>query len=738
MVDGQGNFGSVDDDPPAAMRYTEARLALIAEEVLADIDRDTVDLVPNFDGSLKEPTVLPARLPNLLVNGASGIAVGMATNIPPHNLREVCDAICHLIDHPQATTEDLLPIIPGPDFPTGALIVGREGIRHAYANGHGRILMRAKAYLEGAKGGHSQIIITELPYQVNKAALVEKIANLARERRLEGIADLRDESDRHGLRVVIDLKKEAQGRPILNYLYKHTALQTTFAVNTVALVEGQPKTLRLKDILEHYVAFRRQVLRRRATYDLQRARGRAHILEGLLRALGMLDQVIATIRRSPSAQEARQALMAKPFLLSEAQAQAVLDMPLRRLAALERQQLQEEYQELTLRIAELEELLANPQKLDLALKKEVLALKERYGDQRRTLIVEEEAEEFTAEDLIPHQEVVVTVSQRGYIKRIALESYRRSGRPPRGEAQTVKEEDPPYHLLVADTHDDLLLLSDRGRAYRLKVHELPDAPRQARGAPLTNLTALSGEERVVATMAVIPEDSRDLVLATSLGEVKRTALSEFASLRSNGLGAIALASGDEMAAALLAAGRAAGPGGLGRKGRAIPLRGSPGPGGTGKDEEEHALLITRGGRVLRFPVASLRVASRQSGGVRGIRLEAGDRVVAMVGTREGEELALVSERGYGKRTPIEQYPLHGRGGGGIIAFRPNAKTGPIAAARSVASSGEFTLVSEGGQVLRLRLNGPEGQRLPSGSREAQGVRLLELGAGDRVAAAMAV
>ncbi len=720
LVDGQGNFGSVDNDPPAAMRYTEARLAAIAEETLADIDRDTVDFIPNFDDSLQEPKVLPSRLPNLLVNGAAGIAVGMATNIPPHNLGEVCDAIAYLIDKPEASTNDLTEIVKGPDFPTGGVIFrydrgkkqpsdGQRGqgplyekqdaIKAAY-DGKGRIIMRARTHIEEmAKGGRYRIVVTELPYQVNKASLVEKIAELAKGRRIDGIADLRDESDRHGIRVVIELKREGQARQILNSLYKHTAMQSTFAVNMLALVDDQPRTVSLKRILDCFINHRRDVTRRRSLFDLKKAKEREHILQGLLVALDHLDQVIQTIRRSQSAEKAKERLMRAPFRLSDRQAQAVLDMQLRRLARLERQKIQDEYAEIIKQIAYLEDLLANPRKIDYLIKEETLEVKKKYGDERRTQIIEQEAVDFSEEDLIPHQETVVTLSTRGYIKRVPLEIYRAQGRGGRGKIGVARREgDAVRHIAVADTHQSLLFFTDRGRVYQVKTYELPDESRQARGIPLINIIYLEQDERVTAVVTTDGSDQEFLVLATEQGEVKKTALSEFATVRRNGLITMDLEPGDALVAARLAR------------------------------SDDQAVLVTATGQALRFRVRQLRSASRQSGGVRGTRLAKGDRVVGMEIARPDQQLLVVSSKGYGKRTTFEEYPTQGRGGQGVRTFTVNERRGQLVAARTVNANQQLMLISEDGIVIRTDVDSIAVQ-----GRATMGVTLMGVGPGDTVA-----
>jgi DNA gyrase subunit A len=700
LVDGQGNFGSVDNDPPAAMRYTEARLAHIAEEILADIDRDTVDFTPNFDDSLTEPVVLPSCLPNLLVNGASGIAVGMATNIPPHNLSEVCDAICLLIDNPDASSDDLSEIVRGPDFPTGGIIFGRQSIKSAQAEGRGRIIVRARSRIEETtRGGRQQIVVNELPYQVNKAALIEKIADLAKEHRLEGVSDLRDESDRHGMRIVIELGRTGQAKPLLNFLYKHTAMQSTFAVNMLALVDGQPRTIRLKAALEHYINFRREVIRRRSQFDLEKAREREHILQGYMIALQNLDLVIQTIRRAQSAEQAKEHLMRAPFRLSDRQAQAVLDMQLRRLARLERQKIEEEFAEVIQRINYLEDLLANPRKIDFLITEDTQELKKKYGDERRTRVVEQEVESFSEEDLIPHQEVVVALSNRGYIKRMPLETYRLQRRGGRGiTGMLTREADAVRRLLVADTHDSLLFFTDRGRVFQLRTHEIPDTSRQARGIPLINLIDIDQGELITAVVATRTMDRDFMVLATKQGEVKKTALSEFESVRRSGLIAMDLEAGDELVVARLAA------------------------------EGDDVILITSDGHAVRFAVDELRSASRASGGVRGIRLGRGAHLVSMEVVKPGEQVLTVTANGYGKRTPVEEYPRHARGGQGVIAHEVTDKTGQVAIARMVNPMQELIVISAEGIVLRTRLDS-----IAQVGRASQGVQVMRMAPGDRVA-----
>jgi DNA gyrase subunit A len=701
LVTGQGNFGSVDADPPAAMRYTEARLAPIAEELLVDIDKNTVDWIPNYDESHDEPTVLPSRLPNLLVNGSGGIAVGMATNIPPHNLSEICDAIARLIDNPDLTVEQLSEIVKGPDFPTAATIIGREGIRNAYATGQGRVLIRAKAHIEEmARGGRYQIIVTELPFQVNKAALVEKIADLVKDKRMDGISDLRDESDRTGMRIVIELKREARPQQVLNQLYKHTAMQSSFAVHMLALVDGQPRTITLPVALKQHIIFRREVIRRRSEFDLEKARERDHIVSGLLKAISQLDRIIRLIRGSASAAAAKEALMQRPFDFSDRQAQAILDMQLRRLAALERKQLEDEHEELTKQINYLVDLLASPHKMDALVKEDALDLKKRFGDVRRTQILEQELGDFTDEDLIPHGPMVVTLSTRGYIKRIALDTYRPQHRGGRGIIGMVtRDEDAVRRLLIADMHDSLLFFTERGRVFQLKTHEIPDASRQAKGIPLINLIDIAQDELITAVVAVSSFDQDAMLLGTKLGEIKRTPLSEFSAVRRNGLIAMNLEAGDELIAAKLA--------------RA----------------EDHIVFATRLGVANRFAVKDLRVASRTSGGVRGLRLGPGDQVVSLEVVIPGGQLLTVSANGYGKRTPFQEYSVHARGGSGMANFKITDKTGPVIAARAVNGTRELMIISTDGVVLRTTV---ESIRITG--RSAQGVHIMNIGPHDSVAA----
>jgi len=699
LIDGQGNFGSVDNDPPAAMRYTEARLAEIAEEMLADIDKNTVDFVSNFDDSLKEPSILPARLPNLLVNGSSGIAVGMATNIPPHNLGEVCDAIAYLIDNPEATVDELMEFVKGPDFPTAAVIWGEEGIKSAYAAGRGRVVVRAKTREVDTKGGRRQIIITELPYQVNKAALVERIAELVKEKKIMGVAEVRDESDREGMRLVVELRKGAQSLQVLNNLYKNTPMQSTFFINMVALVNGQPKVINLKEALTCYVDFRCEVITRRSQFELDKARNRAHILEGFRIALDNLEQIIKVIRQSETVDSARTNLMTV-FNLSQAQAQAVLDMPLRRLAHLEREKIAEEYANVVKDISYLEDLLANPRKVLFLIKQDVSQLKSKYGDKRRTLISEEEVTEFRREDLVPHQKVIVTLSSQGFIKRLPASTYRLQHRGGRGVMGMVtREGDSVKHISVADTHDNLLLFTDRGRVYCVKCYELPENSfRTGKGISLVNLLPIDLKDKVTALLAAADFPSNEfLLMATKAGKIKKTPLGAFASIRRSGLIAIRLKNNDELVSA-----------------RRV----------TDSDE---VILASQNGRAIKFKVGNLRTASRSSGGVCGIRLT-DDCLVSMNTVVPDAYLLTVTEKGFGKLTSTNSYPAQHRGGKGIQAHRVSDKTGKIAAARIVSKGeGYLVMLSTAGNVECIPI-----EQVSVQSRKGRGVHIMALAEGDSV------
>ena len=706
LVDGQGNFGSIDGDSPAAMRYTEARLARIAEEMLVDIDKDTVDWVDNFDASLQEPQVLPARLPNLLVNGSSGIAVGMATNIPPHNLGEICDAIAYLVDRYQdydnIAVADLMQFVKGPDFPTGGLILGREGIEQAYGTGKGRIVIRAVARIEEMKGGRHRIVVTEIPYQVNKAQLVERIAELVREDKIKDIADLRDESDRHGLSIVIELKRGAQPNAVLNQLYKYTPLQSAFGVNMLALVDGEPRVLSLKRALQVYIEHRRQVVTRRSQFELNRARQRAHVLEGLLTALDNLDLVIETIRQSPDANTARERLM-EQFALSEVQAQAILDMQLRRLAALERQKLEEEYLLTQQTIASLQELLGDPARILGVIRQEVLELKEKYGDERRTQIVAEAAEELGEEDLVAHEEVLISITRRGYVKRVPVSTYRVQSRGGRGvTGMATRDEDAVQLLCTASTLDTILYFTDRGKVYAEKAYRVPDSSRTGKGTPLVNLINIAPDERVTAVVALPRLDaSGHLTMVTRRGRIKRTPLKEFVLARSTGLIAINLEEGDQLCGVKQTC------------------------------EADELLIVTRHGMASRIPVSDVRVMGRQAAGSLAMRLSPEDAIAGIDIVRGDGDVLMVTAHGYAKRTPLAEYPIRRRLSVGVRALSRGAltKTGPIIGLCVVDERDEITLISIEGTVLRL----PVAQIARQG-RNTRGTLAMRLREGDTVAA----
>ncbi len=707
LIDGQGNFGSVDNDPPAAMRYTEARLASIAEQMLLDIDRDTVNFMPNFDDSLQEPVVLPTRLPNLLLSGSAGIAVGMATNIPPHNLGEVCEAISYLIDNPKAAVDELIQFVKGPDFPTAGIILGQEGIKSAYATGHGRVVVRAKAHLGDVSGDEPRhIVITELPYQTNKAALVEKIAELVRDKKIGGISELRDESDRQGMRVVIELRSEAQPRQVLNNLYKYTSMQSSFFINMLALVDGQPRVISLKEAIQYYIDFRREVVTRRSRFELKAAKARAHILEGFKSALDNIDKVIATIRKSETAEAARRNLMTG-FSLSQAQAQAILDMQLRRLANLERRKVYDEYAEVVKTIAYLESLLASRRKILLLVKEEVDELKSKYGDPRRTEISEQEMKEFHEEDLIPHQRVVVTVTDRGFVKRALSQAYKPQHRGGRGIiGMTTRESDAARLLVVTDTHDNLLFFTSRGKVFRLKCYEIPDSSRLAKGTALINLFPLAEDERVTAMVAVADfGPGAYLMMATCRGEIKKTAVDKFAVVRSSGLIAMDLEEGDDLVAAGLAT------------------------------DQDDVILVTQGGQSIRFTVSELRASSRTSGGVCGIRLASEDGVVSMDVASPDAFILVVTSGGFGKLTPVSDYPRQHRAGSGVRTFKLVEKADRVAAAKVVSKTQQLMIVSADGIITRTPVREKDPTKgITIQGRSTQGVRLMRLSEGDGVVA----
>jgi DNA gyrase subunit A len=705
LVDGQGNFGSIDGDAPAAMRYTEARLHKLAEELLADLDKDTVDFGPNFDDSLEEPLVLPARIPNMLMNGASGIAVGMATNIPPHNLRELADAISYLIDNydtmDDISVEDLMQRVPGPDFPTGGIIVGREGIESAYATGRGRLVVRGLAHIEEGKGGRHEIIITEIPYQVNKSTLIERIAELVREDRIDQIADLRDESDQRGMSILIELKRGAQPKKVLNQLYKYTTLQSTFGVQMLALVDGEPRTLPLKKALQIFIEHRQTVIVRRSNFDLAKARARLHILDGYLIALNNLDAVIKTIRESQDAEIAKTNLM-KRFKLSELQAQAILDMQLRRLAALERKKIEDEHKEVTTQIGFLEDLLAHPKKILALIQEDLKALAEKYGDDRRTRIAVDAKEELSDADLVQDEAVLISLTERGYVKRVASSVFRLQSRGGRGVmGHSTKEEDEVVMLIPARSLDSMLFFSDRGKVYSEKVYQIPDADRAAKGIPLLNVLALEANERVTAAIAVSDFSAHGYcMLATARGKVKRVDMEEFASVRPSGLIAMGLEEGDVL-------------------GWAHPT--------SGKDE---VIFVTERGRALRFDENKVRSMGRQAGGVQGIRLAEGDLVTSMEVVDKDGSLLIVTTGGFGKQTPLKEYIPKGRGTHGIATMDQKVlpEIGKIAAARVVKNDDDLTIITANGVALRMKV-----KNIKQSGRATKGVHLIKPQDGDYVA-----
>ena len=719
LIDGQGNFGSVDGDSAAAMRYTEARLTAIAAEMLADIDRATVDFAENYDGQHREPTILPAKLPNLLINGSTGIAVGMATNIPPHHLGEIVDAEIALIDDPELTSDDLCAYVKGPDFPTGGSIFRYEqqknaitgatetvdAIRQMYAHGHGRVVMRAQVAFEEARRDRVAIIVSELPYQVNKATLLEKIADLVKDKRIDGIADLRDESDRDGMRIYVEIKNDANPHTVLNNLFKHTAMQLAFNLNMLALVDGQPQTLPLKSVLAHHIEHRREIVRRRTEYDLGKARDRAHILEGLKIALDHLDEVIRTIRESADVETARNNLIAR-FDLSEIQAQAILDMRLARLAALERKKIEDEYLAVIQLIAELEDILANPSRVLTIIKDELTELKRKYAGERRTRVVDDSSRELTDEDLIADEDVVVTISRRGYIKRQPVATYRRQHRGGKGIiGHVTREEDAVEHLLVANTHHWALFFTNRGRVFSAKVHNIPDASRQAKGIPIINLPGVQVESGEVPMATITLPDFKAgsfLVLATRSGVVKKTPMEQFEKVRSSGIRAITLHEDDELAWVDVS---------------------------TGQDD---VIIATAQGKLARFSEDEVRAMGRDAAGVIGIRLaRQGDSVVGMSVVQPDSDLLVLSETGYGKRVSLTEFRTMHRGSQGVrLISLEGRKTGDVAAVQQVTEADEeLLLISAGGQVIRTETNS-----INRYSSSARGVIVMRLAEGDRVVA----
>ena len=701
LVDGQGNFGSIDGDPPAAMRYTEARMSPFAEELLEDIEKETVDFVPNYDEEREEPSYLPSKVPNLLVNGSNGIAVGMATNMPPHNLTEVCEAVIRLINQPQMTLPEIMALVPGPDFPTAGIIHGRSGIRQAYQTGRGSLTMRARATIERQGKDRDIIVVTEIPYQVNKARLIEKIAELVNEKRLEGIGDIRDESDRQGMRIVVELKRGEQGLVVLNNLYKLTPMQTTFGVINLAIVNGQPKVLSLLELLRLFVEHRLDVVRRRTQYELRQAEARAHILEGLQKALDHIDEIIKLIRAAKTTPEARESLIAK-FEFTEIQSKAILEMQLQRLTSLERQKIEDELKELRERIAELNEVLASDVKLRQVIVKELREVQKKYGDARRTEIIDEEAE-IRLEDLIAEEDAVITVTHSGYVKRTPLSVYRNQGRGGKGRiGMKTKDEDPVTNVFVANTHSYVLVFTDRGRLYWLKVYEIPDVGSAGRGKAIVNLANLTPEEKVRALLSVKDFDANVSVLMTTRGgTVKKTSLEAFSNPTQRGIIAMGAPNDDELIAAELVSAK------------------------------ETVFIGTHDGMCIRFPHEDVREMGRQAYGVIGIRLDEGDYVVSMIASSSENDMVLsVTERGFGKRTAVEEYRTQGRGGKGIINVKTTDKNGKVVAIMRVGEDSDVLVMTANGKLIRVR-----SQDIRAVGRATQGVKLINLDDDDKVTAA---
>lgn len=702
LVDGQGNFGSVEGDSPAAMRYTEARFSRIATEMLRDIDANTVDWVPNYDETRREPTVLPSRMPNLIVNGGSGIAVGMATNMPPHNLGETVDAVVHLIDHPTASADDLMQHLKGPDFPTGGLILGTAGIKEAYRTGRGRIRVRAKAHTEQLKGNRAAIIVTELPYQVNRASLIEQIVDLVKSKKMPQISDLRNESDRNGMRLVIELKREAVAKVVLNNLYKHTQMQTTFGVINIALVSGVPRTLTLPEMLQAYIGFQREVIIRRTKFELDKAETRAHILEGLLVALDHLDQVITIIRKATNVDSAREALM-DTFELTRPQAQAILDLRLHRLTGLERDKVKEEHRQLLARIKELRELLGDDKAISGVVRSELLEIKRLYNDDRRTQIVPDEGE-LAIEDLIADEQMAISITKTCYVKRLPVTTYRQQKRGGVGVAgMELKEEDEVEHFFIASTHDYVLFFTNVGKVYRVKAHELPLAGRNAKGKHLANLLPLRQDEAVRAVIRTRNFDVAEgkyLLFATRRGMVKKTLFGSYNTpLKADGIIAIDIREGDEL----------------------IQVRHTSG--------DDDIIMVSRLGQAIRFHESETRPMGRDTSGVIGMRLRGDDEVIAMDVARDDSDLFVITENGYGKRSPMSEYPVKGRGGLGVRTVQLTDRKGYLAGVRVVRENHEIVLQSRDGVVIRMRADG-----ISRHGRATQGVRVMNLREGDSVVA----
>ena len=698
LVDGQGNFGSVDGDSPAAMRYTEARLARIADEMLRDLDKNTVNFVANFDESLQEPTVLPSYLPNLLINGASGIAVGMATNIPPHNLGEIIDGLVTIIDKPKTTPEDLLKIVKAPDFPTGGIIYGYDGVRDAFLTGRGRIVIRAKANIETLKNDRENIIITEIPYQVNKASLIEKMADLVREGKVDGISNIRDESDRDGMRVVIELKRDGQPAVTLNQLFKHTQMQVTFGVIMLALVNGQPRVLTLQQMMHYFLEHRMDVLIKRTQFDLDAAERRAHILEGYIIALDNIDAVIQTIKKSKDTETAKVNLM-KKFKLSEIQAKAILDMRLQRLTGLERQKIEDEYKSILKFIEKLKGILTNEKRRWQIIKEELLALREKYADERRTKI-EMQLKEFKLEDIIAEEDVVVTISHAGFIKRFPVSGYRRQGRGGKGVTGAgTREEDFIEHMFVASTHHYIMFFTDRGKCYWLKVHEIPEGGRATKGRSILNLIEKDKEENITAFVSVKEfTDDKYIVMVTEQGTIKKTVLSAYSNIRKGGIIAINLSGSDRLIEAKLSEG------------------------------QNDIVIGTRDGMAIRFNEKDVRDMGRTATGVRGIKLGKKDVVIGMLVIRNATTLMVVTEKGFGKRSEIEDYRITKRGGKGVITVKTSDRNGKLIAMKEVNDADELVIITTGGMVIRQAVH-----ELRVMGRNTQGVRLIRLNEGDDIA-----
>jgi len=697
LVDGQGNYGSIDGDPAAAMRYTEARMARIAHEMLADIDKDTVDFVPNYDDNEQEPVVLPARIPNLLVNGSTGIAVGMATNIPPHNLTEVIDALVLLIDDPATPIEKLMKVVTGPDFPTAAQIYGHGGIREAYTTGRGTITLRAKAHKETGRGGREALIITELPYQVNKATLIEKISELSKEKKVDGISEIRDETNREGIRVVLELGRGQMPDIVLNQLYKHTQMQTTFGIIMLALVDRRPQVVNLKQMLEAFIKFRREVVTRRTRYDLARAEEREHILAGLRKAVDQLDLVIRLIRQADSPDAARTALMTQ-LDLSEIQARAILDMRLQRLTQLERHKIVEEHEQVVALIVELKGILASDDKLMAIIRQELLAIKEEYGDARRTEIVSQTTD-LTIEDLLADEEMIVTITRSGYIKRTHVDTYRSQRRGGKGvTGMETKEEDIVDDLFVASTHSFLMFFTNLGKVHWLKVHEIPEGGRQAKGKAMVNLLSL-GDNEAVATCVPVRDFAAGghVFFATKQGKVKKTELEAYSHPRAGGIQAIGLEDGDE----LMTARRT--------------------------DGQREVMIATKQGMIIRFAEEEVRSMGRGASGVKGIEVDDEDEVIAADVVQEGAQILTVTERGYGKRTPQDEYRLQGRGGKGIIDIKTDGRNGPVVGMLQVREGDDLLVVTTKGKMIRMHVDGVRSQ-----GRNTMGVRIIDLESDDRV------